>query len=355
MNNVMSGFLTMIIAAIIGFYSLSYVIDSNLGEANLAQKIEDVFCRQATLESLARCEFSRDINYRIYRVSDLSLDSKLNELEKILAATSDSNYDQLSELSEHHAIRAMVLLHTVMNLERHSNSDKYAAIPKVTEILSKYWRDYPEYVAASRCVDCGNHSNVIKTLALSTNLKREYVHRLVLGSTRLLSMLDDFPNNEIANLNNHFRARAELSYSSYGNLISRHLIRQRDWAGLKAFVYNGAGAWALNNSNLRSIPREIIEQAWVESVSGGDDGSLNVTHYLLESGYRPALRWLVWYLAGDYDYFNYKKYRIEDNRSMLAAMTDFGHLQGPELAEYYSNNWQAIEWDEKSNRWLTKE
>lgn len=352
MNSSVSGWLIILITAITGFYSLFYVIESDLGDLGIGEKIEGVFCEQAATESLARCEFSRDVNYRIYRVSDSSLNSKLNELEKILSVSSNSKFDQFNEASEHDAIRSMVLLHTVMNLEKYSHSEKYNSIPKVTKILSKYWRNYPEYVAASRCVDCGNHSDSIRELALNIKSKPEYVHRLALGSTRLLTMLDDYPVIKVGNLENHFKARAELSYSSRSNAISRYLIQQQDWVGLKAYVHNGPGAFALPNSDLDSIPREIIEQAWIESVSGGFD-NLDVSQYLLQSGYRPALRWLVWYLAGDYEYFSHRKYNLKHNRSMLVSSTDFGHLHGAELAMYYSENWQNIKWDEKSNRWLT--
>ena len=113
---------------------------------------------------------------------------------------------------------------------------------------------------------------------------------------------------------------------------------------------NNAGAWVTGNSELSLIPRDIVEQAWIQSISRGDDHP-QVLRYLIQTGYRPALRWLIWQLSGDYEYFRLRPKQIEEKRALLSSSTDFGGFEGGDLAEYYSNNWQEVVWNKQSSRW----
>jgi hypothetical protein len=81
-----------------------------------------------------------------------------------------------------------------------------------------------------------------------------------------------------------------------------------------------------------------------------------LTEYLLQRGYRPALRWLVWlqdgsapYLTDKYTHYRHYAPRYEQ---MLKSFTDFPVSRGSELGAFYSRHWRDIHWDDYSKKWL---
>ena len=48
------------------------------------------------------------------------------------------------------------------------------------------------------------------------------------------------------------------------------------------------------------------------------------------------------------------KYQSEKYIEVMTQYTDFPVQIGPELSEYYSNNWNNIVWHKESKKWITQ-
>ena len=89
------------------------------------------------------------------------------------------------------------------------------------------------------------------------------------------------------------------------------------------------------------------------SVAGGYD-SPRLTRHLIKTGYRPALRWLIWLAAGNVDYlktYHYKHNEKQRYDDFLKERLDIPQTGFSDLAGFYSENWQKLKWDEGLIRW----
>ena len=231
---------------------------------------------------------------------------------------------------------------------------------ETTAIITPVFRDYPTLVSASACIFCGSISEAILKNIEQQELTREWALEVGRGIDRYLPLLAERQVLDAEELQRLARIQAQLGHagsSQIGEFVARQLIVQGDRALLQLWVSKGlnGGHSLRDEAQLSVLPREVVIAAWRQGTAGGSDPRL-LTEYLLKSGYRPALRWLVWLQDGgaanlSNNYTAYKYYR-QQYEGMLRNHTDFPVYAGKGLGEFYSRNWQAIRWDDSTKKWV---
>ena len=255
--------------------------------------------------------------------------------------------------SEAEAARYLSLLLSIEKSRRHQHRENYSAIPNTIKSIYNIWTSYPLLVARSACTFCYNHSNKMEKLINSSSLDNATLEKLAHDPTFFSYMKN---SQNITDEQKMRFADMHASLSSAGSsktaeVIGEILINQERWDILNLWVSKGLnGSRSISKHDLSKIPFNIVVSAWEHGVSIGYDQAA-LTQFLIKSGHRPALRWLIWLLGTDYQYL--KGYNFDRQEgiytSILRQYTNFHQYKGNDLAHFYNRNWQSIHWHK--NKW----
>jgi len=244
-----------------------------------------------------------------------------------------------------------------LELGRQRQSREYhSAIPAITQLLQPVWDRYPDMVAATSCLYCGNSFDVLSSLINAGGSDVDKLKSLAAGHPRLLAEIAPTGVFNDAELERIATVHGELSSggdSKTAKFIGKILLGRQDRAPLEAWLTKGLnGGRALGDTGLDSIPRELVIAAWEQGVRIGYD-DVELSEYLVAQGYRPALRWVVWLESTEFKYLHGWPYeRVQGQyQSIMTRFTRFPASKGEPLATFYSDNWASIHWDDKAGRW----
>lgn len=260
---------------------------------------------------------------------------------------------------EAEAVRYMVLMQSLAYSRSYQAHLNYDAIDQFISQIKPVWEKYPKLVAGSSCTYCSMHSDVMPRLLNSAHsLPEEFLTDIALDALFFSAMI----KGRSVNLDKQDDLLAMHAYlSSPGDystaqVIGGGLVKTKNWRDLEVWVANGLnGGRSLGKISLINLPREIVIAAWEQGVSLGYD-SVDLTRYLVSTGHRPALRWLIWLLATDYKYLHSYSYKREESKykQLVEKYTYFPVDGGEELAGYYNKNWRSIRWDATDHHWVTQ-
>jgi len=325
----------LFIALLISASATMVILSKGVINTQLINDFDAWFCQQNLAKDLAQC---------IHRIEEAPLavdDLNIDTVSQVLGnwGMSDSAEDQARAIRE---IMAASLLVSDADLSR----ERERAI--LVSVYSKYWGMYPEFVVSSRCIACGVQRSVLKTLANSIDTKDGFREDFALASAEMLPLISR-GRRVPPSYHDQVSLMAELlSNGGSHSMISPTMIDAQRWEMVRANFNNGGAYGAFSGQNLETMPYELVTEAWEKALSRGDFEP-GLTRFLLARGHRPALRLVIWIQAGLYDYLRYSQ--AKRIKPLLSEFSDFGDLQGRDLAEYYSSNWRDIQWDKTSQKW----
>lgn len=231
----------------------------------------------------------------------------------------------------------------------------------IKALIAPVWRDYPTLVSASACLYCGDITDAVLDFIQEYELSPDWIEQVGKGISRYLPHLSRLGVLDDEELYRLARIQAQLGSagdSRVAKAIAEPLLRHHDMEHLAMWVMNGlnGGRAVTDREVLEQLPQEVIILAWRHGVAMGYD-SIELTEFLLQSGYRPALRWLVWLQDGGATYLTdkYSSYSrhgtAQRYTELLKSHTDFPVHQGSELGAFYSKHWNSILWDSGSKVW----
>lgn len=259
--------------------------------------------------------------------------------------------------SEADAVRLLTVWKALELGRQRQTRENYRAVPAVTQLLQPAWEDYPDMVAAASCLYCGTSFDILSSLISGGTGDADKLKGLAAGHPRLLAHIAPTGIFSDAELDRIATLHAELSSggdSKTAGFIGSILLEQENYDLLKVWVTKGLnGGRALGDTELDSLPRELVIAAWDQGVHLGYD-RVELSEYLVSRGYRPALRWVTWLESTDYKYLHGWSYERNEGRyqSILGRFTRFPASKGAPLAKFYSDNWATIAWDEQSHHWI---
>jgi hypothetical protein len=253
------------------------------------------------------------------------------------------------------AVRFLSVMHAI-RMGRNSDHVRVADVMK--PMMRPMWDAYPHITIASVCTFCGEASKINKQFVdertldpeIATRISRNHVDYFV-----ALADKDSFTPDETQRLAATF-AQLVMGDRPTRVAIANLLAEQHEYAALKMWVANSMnGGFALDDiPDLASVPRDILTTAWERSASAGFDSRI-LTEYLMKTGYRPTLRYVVWMQDGAANYLSSQNSRYGRERGRYAGLldkyTNFPEQEGRALGEYYSTNWRDIKWDPDRSMW----
>lgn len=360
-THVSSSVTRLLVIALI-FSVMGYVLIQNLlfeqkyQQAIVAelQNIKIGICQRGIRLPMVDCSEASIIKNNIQPNKE-SLERQFAKLPSLSSAV-----DKLQFLNgtEADAVKLLTLLNNLKLSRSRQSAENYRAIPLMTKLLLPVWRKYPDMVAASACLYCGNSFNVLSKLIASNDTDNELLKNLAMGHPRLLKEVSSqnlFASNK---LNEIVKLQAALSSAGDGGtaeFIGKFLLNNKDYNSLRVWINKGLnGSRALGNADLNSLPYDLVVTAWQQGVSIGYD-QVELSQYLVSSGYRPALRWVLWLQDSNLKYIRSWSYKRQQGKyeSILDKHTDFSLRSDKSLSQYYSDNWKHVYWDKTQKRWLS--
>lgn len=254
--------------------------------------------------------------------------------------------------SEVEATRLLTVLYAI---QYSRSSELYASgvYEGSARLLNQIWEAYPELVVGSACYYCGHQSRYLNSHLLTQMPTPEVLHQMykmnpsLLGAAKAKNLFTSSTLHELALIHADLSAAGD---GSSATAVADILIQHQEYDQLMKWSYKGLnGGRSLGNASLATIPRENVIAAWENGVRIGYDDP-NLSQFLVGTGYRPALRWVIWYLSGDYPYLS-QRGEAAKYKGILMRYTDFPVNTNTQLAEYYSDNWRRIKWDDSLGKW----
>ena len=259
---------------------------------------------------------------------------------------------------EQDAIRFLSLI-TALENGRQGESGMSSTM---SSILEGVWNKYPDIVASSHCLDCSRfYKNVLKPYFKAGTENTARIKQIALGHPRFLQAIYQSGQLNVKDLKSIARLQAELLSSEHADparFIGDVFLKDNDLESLHHWSSKGwNGSFALGAyPRFTQLPRHIIVDAWERGVLAGADNA-ELTRYLVSTGYRPALRWLLWVHAGNLSYFKnttYQAQKDQHNDLILSLHIDFPIESKDDLTGFYSKHWKDISWDAVKNKWVLK-
>ena len=253
--------------------------------------------------------------------------------------------------SEEDAVRLLTVAST---LEYGRQREAHLEHSAMARLFDPVWNSYPDLVAASHCLYCGQFfSNVLKPFMTEGTENKEYLDTLASAHPRFLNAIYQSGQIEIDKINDIAKLQAELSSSGdagTAKFIGEILFKEKNLDLLHHWSSKGwNGSYAISDYNkLIQLPQNIIIDAWQRGVSRGADNAV-LTRYLISTGYRPALRWLLWFHSGNLSYFKKQQHQHAKDRYnefLTQEYIEFPKESYRDLTGFYSKNWKYIHWDE---------
>lgn len=254
-------------------------------------------------------------------------------------------------------VEATRLLTTLYAIQYSRSNELYASgvYEGSARFLNQIWEAYPDLVVGSACYYCGHQSRYLKSQLLTQMPMPEVLHQMyklnpsLLGVAKDKNLLTSGILHELALIHADLSAAGD---SSSATAVGDILIQHQEYDQLMKWSSKGLnGGRSLSNASLDTLPRENVIAAWENGVRIGYDDP-NLSQFLVGTGFRPALRWVIWNLSGAYPYLahsgNAAKYK-----GILMRYTDFPVNENLQLAEYYSDQWRRIKWDGSMGKWKT--
>ncbi|MEH6458205.1 MAG: hypothetical protein V7749_17890 [Cocleimonas sp.] len=261
--------------------------------------------------------------------------------------------------SEEDAVRLLTIASTlVYGRQREAHLEQSA----MARLLSPVWNSYPDLVAASHCLYCGQFfSNVLKPFMTEGTENKDHLNALATAHPRFLNAIYQSGQIEIDKINDIAKLQAELSSSgdaATAKFIGEILFKNKNIDLLHHWSSKGwNGSYAISEYNkLIQLPQNLIIDAWQRGVSRGTDNAV-LTRYLISTGYRPALRWLLWFHSGNLSYFKNRQHQHAKDRYndfLTAEYIEFPKDSYSDLTGFYSKNWKDIHWNESRKKWIFK-
>ncbi len=268
----------------------------------------------------------------------------------------------LSKLSwnngdEQDAVRLLTIMST---LQYGRQRESHLVQSSSTKILGPVWNKYPEIVAASSCLYCGMfYNNVLKPYMTEGTENTEHLNTLALGHPRFLQAIYASGQLNIDEFTKIGFLQAELLHPGdyktakfIGDLLLKHskIDLLHTWSSR-----GGNSSYAISEyQSLIQLPQALIIDSWQAGVARGSDNSV-LTRYLISTGYRPALRWLLWLHAGNLSYLQDRQYKLQRDRYndfLVDEYLDFPKESHDDLTGFYSKNWQNITWRAEQKKWV---
>lgn len=250
--------------------------------------------------------------------------------------------------SEADAARLLAIIRT---LELSRRNDE--AVDPTADLLSRVWQRYPQLVAASACVSCGEQEDILAALLERNHANPEELQPIFIGNSALMRVYDQTIGIEQDVLETLARIHAYLGHTPHSKperYIGALLWEMNAVNELRAWAERGIGT--LYDLELDSVPQDIVIKAWRSSLESGFSlpGS---TGFLMAHGYRPALRLLLWFEGAELTYLESRNYKFsqDEYRELVDRHTNFSDRSGTELAEFYNGNWRDIQWDANTRAW----
>ncbi len=265
------------------------------------------------------------------------------------------NYFTWQGGGESEAARYLALM-TSLTAGRHHQSGSYQAFDTLAARLQPIWQRYPELVAGAACTFCSRHYRLVANLIASNgdNVGASVINMAIDPVFfRVLLTQGALSEQEIATL---LPLHAQLSWAGdadTASTIGQALAVRQQWSDLLQWVRKGLnGGRALGKLPLAELPRELVIEAWQQGVAKGS-ASVDLTEFLVASGHRPALRWLIWLEGTDFPYLHEYSYKYAKQRYkwILQNHTYFPVLSGDELVDFYNKHWKSIRWNPDRKRW----
>ena len=230
----------------------------------------------------------------------------------------------------------------------------------VINLLIEQWEEHAKLIAAANCIYCGSYFQMLTGLVHLKGLNDEWhdtalrIHPRFMQIADTVKPIDDELRIKLARIYSRLVSPGDANIAKY---IAHVLLSNND---LNDYLF-----WSIHGLNghnsvmaiddFSAMPKDYLQNIWLSGASGGYVNH-ELTYHLLSTGYRPALRWLIWVLDGGAKYMQTHafKYQSEKYIEVMTQYTDFPVQIGPELSEYYSNNWNNIVWHKESKKWITQ-
>ena len=340
-----------------GYVSIQRVLFEQQNQqvvVELLQNIKLGLCEQGIRLPMVNC-FKGSLIKGNLQAGNESLNQQFARLPNLSSAVEKLQWFNGSEAD---AVKLLTLLNNLKLSRSRQSAENYRAIPLISKLLKPVWKKYPDMVAASACLYCGNSFKVLSNLIANNNTDNEQLKSLAVGHPRMLREVASQNLFESNKLNEIVKLQAALSSagdSGTAKFIGKILLENNDYRNLRVWLNKGLnGSRALGNVDLDSLPYDLVVTAWQQGVSLGYD-QVELSQYLVSSGYRPALRWVLWLQDSNLKYIRNWNYKRQQGKYafILEKYTDFPIRNGAALTQYYSDNWHNVYWDNTQKRWLS--
>lgn len=219
------------------------------------------------------------------------------------------------------------------------------------------WNKYPKLAVASQPYWRFYHDSNMYEWFTASRQHDDYLASLVETIPHLLGQFHTQVKPLQSELLDLSRSQAPLAYhgNRYGFLGSV-LLKHKDNAALHDLVINTNSAAPIMGHDWSLILPETVHLSWQRGMLNGDDLP-QFTAKLVESGYRPALRWTVWMSAEGRRSNSLSRMAryTQSYVNILQKKTVFNKDESQAWDEFYSDNWGNIDWDETSRKWRIKQ
>ena len=221
-------------------------------------------------------------------------------------------------------------------------------------LLSEIGVDYPYLALASTCFYCIDHSNFLRNhLAIIKNSFPE----LTAASKHLPTFIQLAVDKNWVSKTDADTAAVVIAYlykagdTQAAQNIKQRLINQKNYPALTNWISDGLnGGRAFNTHDFPRLPRDMVIAAW-EQGAGMAYAPNDLTEYLVSTGHRPALRYVIWLKSNAAPYLTHHAGYGNDSEYLLHQYTNFPVTSGGKLVEYYNQHWAQITWHQDENIW----
>lgn len=284
----------------------------------------------------------------------LSLRKQFSYLPNLKLALQKLNWNDGDEQD------AMRFLSIIKSLNASRYNESYFVSSTMKGLIDPVMRKFPDVVAASHCLYCGQFfSDILKPYFAEGTDNNATINQLASGHPHFLQALYHSGNIKLDDMGEIAQLQAELlssGDSETAKIIGSILLKEKNVDLLHHWVSKGwNGGYAITEYNtLLQLPRQITIDAWQRTVTRGVDNAV-LTRYLISTGYRPALRWLIWYHGSNLSYFQGQQHKMERDRYndfLVERYLDFPKQSHSDLAGFYSKNWKDIVWNANKQQWV---
>ena len=230
------------------------------------------------------------------------------------------------------------------------------ALEIISNLLVEQWASYPDIISANKCIYCGNYFRFLIGLVNLRGSDETWRSRVTKTHPRFMQLADTSSSLSAETrigLAKQYAQLVKAGDMSIAKYIGHILLENEHFSEFSYWAQGGInGSYAVSSiKDFTALPRENLYSIWEAGMRNGFVNS-TLTIHLLATGYRPALRYVIWQMDGAATYLKSHVYDYSDlYRDVMLRHCSFPFRKGPELSRFYSDNWRQIHWDESSQRW----